>query len=57
MEEERRRLDNLKHAATEASLLQWSEQRAFRGTLDSEDETRSTRSSNETPSDMMDKIR
>ena len=61
MEEERRRLESLKHAATEASILQWHEQRSLEnnlrrfGTLDSEEENLSTRSS-ETPSDA-DKIR
>lgn len=61
MEEERRRLENLKHAATEASIMQWHDQRSMEnnarrfGTLDSEEENMSTRSS-ETPSDA-DKIR
>ena len=61
MEEERRRLEHLKHAAAEASIMQWHEQRKLEnnirrfGTLDSEEEDSSVRSS-ETPSDM-DKIR
>lgn len=61
MEEERKRLESLKHAATEASIMQWHEQRNLeshlrrRATLDSEEENMSTRSSG-TPSDG-DKIR